>query len=44
MYASVCKANGNIDSDIAKFTINDLTRVLNGWWHNNLNQIRKMRF
>ena len=30
MYASVCKANDNIDSDIAKFIINGFTGVLNG--------------
>ena len=44
MYASVCKANSNIDSDIAKFIINNFTRVLNGWWPNNLNSNKKMRF
>ena len=41
MYASICKANGNNDSDIAKFIINGFTGVLYGWWHNSLNLTQK---
>ena len=44
MYAFVYKGNVNIDSDIAKFIINCFTRVLNGWWHNNLNKNKKIRY